>query len=255
MPDRTERRGRFPALPWLAGLFVLLLFGMPMLRPVFAWAFPGVTPALYERESFVTLFLSHAGLVAASGAASALVGVAVAIAVTRGAGREFRPIVDTVAVIGQTFPPAAVLALAVPAVGFGALPTLIALTLYGLLPVVENAIAGIDAVPADVKEVARGMGLSPLQMLYRVELPLAAAAILSGIRISVTVAIGTATIGSTVGALSLGTPIIGGLYGEKLPWVIQGALLVGLFAIVVDLAFERLVRRVTRYRQAGDGAS
>jgi osmoprotectant transport system permease protein len=169
-----------------------------------------------------------------------------AVFVTRPAGRDFRAIVDALATVGQTFPPAAVLALAVPAIGFGPLPTVAALFLYGMLPIIENAIAGIEGVPASVREAAAGMGLSRTQILRDVELPLAAPAALAGIRIAVTVGIGTATIGSTVGALTLGTPIFDGLAGNKLPFVIQGAALVALFAIVTDLAFAALDRRIGR---------
>jgi osmoprotectant transport system permease protein len=167
-----------------------------------------------------------------------------AVFVTRPAGRDFRPIANTLATIGQTFPPAAVLALAVPALGFGPRPTVVALFLYGLLPIVENAIAGLDAVPPAVREAALGMGLSAWQLLRKVELPLAAPTILAGVRVSVTIAIGTATIGSTVGALTLGTPIFDGLAGNKLPYVIQGAVLAALFAILVDMVFARIERRL-----------
>ena len=231
-------------LLWVAMLFVALLFGMPALRPLFAWAFPGVTPAVFSRGSFFELWLSHLGLVAAASAVATLAGVGLAIFVTRPVGRDFRPIVSALATIGQTFPPAAVLALAVPALGFGPRPTLVALFLYGLLPIVENAIAGLEGVPPAVRDAATGMGLSAWQRLRDVELPLAAPAILAGVRVSVTIAIGTATIGSTVGALTLGTPIFDGLAANKLPFVIQGAVLVALFAILTDMIFARLDRRL-----------
>jgi osmoprotectant transport system permease protein len=228
---------------WTAALFGALLFGMPLFRPLFEYLFPAVAPPVFDRTTFVALWLSHAGLVAVAAAASTALGVASAVFVTRPIGRDFRPIVGTLATIGQTFPPAAVLALAVPALGFGPRPTIVALFLYGLLPIIENAIAGLDSVPAAVREAAEGMGLSPLQRLRDVELPLAAPAILAGIRVSVTIAIGTATIGSTVGALTLGTPIFDGLAGNKLPYVIQGAVLVALFAIVTDMLFARIEDR------------
>jgi len=127
-------------------------------------------------------------------------------------------------------------------VGFGARPTVIALFLYGLLPIIENAVAGLEGVPRGVREAAEGMGLSSWQRLYQVDLPLAAPVILAGIRVSVTIAIGTATIGSTVGALTLGTPIFDGLVANKLPFVLEGAMLVALFAILTDLLFARLDR-------------
>jgi osmoprotectant transport system permease protein len=97
-----------------------------------------------------------------------------------------------------------------------------------------------------VREAADGMGLSPWQRLRDVELPLAAPAIIAGVRVTVTIAIGTATIGSTVGALTLGTPIFDGLAANKLPFVLQGAVLVALFAILTDMLFARLERRLRR---------
>ena len=133
-----------------------------------------------------------------------------------------------------------------PALGFGPRPTIIALFLYGLLPIIENAIAGLDGVPAAVREAAQGMGLSPWQVLRDVDLPLAAPLILAGVRVSVTIAIGTATIGSTVGALTLGTPIFDGLAADKVPFVLQGAVLVALFAILTDMLFALLERRLAR---------
>jgi osmoprotectant transport system permease protein len=229
---------------WVAIFFVALLLGMPELRPLFEWGFPAVTPPVFERDSFVDLWLSHAGLVLAASGLAGVIGIALAIFVTRAAGQDFRALVSTLAAIGQTFPPAAVLALAVPAIGFGPLPTVVALFLYGLLPIIENAIAGLEGVPPATREAAIGMGLSPWQLLRDVELPLAAPVILAGLRVSVTIAIGTATIGSTVGALTLGTPIFDGLAANKLPFVLQGAMLIALFAILTDMLFARLERRL-----------
>jgi osmoprotectant transport system permease protein len=214
---------------------------------VLQWAFPGVEPVVYDRTGFLALFLSQLGLVAAASLAAALIGVSLAVFVTRPAGRDFRPMVNALATIGQTFPPAAVLAITVPMVGFGARPTVIALFLYGLLPIVENAVAGLDGVPRAVREAAEGMGLSAWQVLFEVDLPLAAPLILAGIRVSVTIAIGTATIGSTVGALTLGTPIFNGLVANKLPYILEGSVLVALFAILTDLLFARLELRLRRY--------
>lgn len=225
---------------WVGLLFAALLLGMPQTAPLFEHAFPQVSPPVFDRDSFFALWLSHAGMVLVASGAAALVGIGLAIFVTRPAGEDFRALVGTLATIGQTFPPAAVLALAVPALGFGPRPTIVALFLYGLLPIVENAIAGLDGVPAAVREAARGIGLSPWQVLRQVDLPLAAPLILAGIRVSVTIAIGTATIGSTVGALTLGTPIFDGLAADKVPFVLQGAVLVALFAILTDMLFARL---------------
>ena len=230
------------SLLWVVVLFAFLLLDMGQFDPVFGWAFPGIQPEVFDRASFIEMFWSHLTLVAVASTAATLVGIGLAIFVTRPAGRDFRTIVNVAATIGQTFPPAAVLALAVPALGFGPRPTAVALFLYGLLPIVENSIAGIEGVPEAVHDAASGMGLSRWQLLRDVELPLAAPVILAGVRVSVTIGIGTATIGSAVGALTLGTPVFDGLAGNKLPYVIQGAVLVALFAILTDLLFARLSR-------------
>jgi osmoprotectant transport system permease protein len=244
---RARRRLATPFL-WVALLFSALLLRIELLRPLLRWASPGAHPLVYDRAGFPSLLLSQAGLVATASLSAALVGVGLAIFVTRPAGREFRAMVSALATVGQTLPPAAVLAIAVPVVGFGAAPTVIALFLYGLLPIVENAVAGLEGVPSAVQEAAIGMGLGPWQRLWQVELPLAAPVILAGIRVSVTIAIGTATIGSTVGALTLGTPIFDGLAANNLAFVVEGAVLVALFAILVDMLFAGLDRRLRRHQ-------
>jgi osmoprotectant transport system permease protein len=132
--------------------------------------------------------------------------------------------------------------------GFGQQPAIIALILYGVLPILQATLAGLASVPTAAISVAEGMGMSGWQRLRNVELPLAAPVMLAGIRTSVIINIGTAAIASTVGANTLGTPIIIGLSGFNTAYIIQGALLVALAAIVVDRAFERLAKRLSRHR-------
>jgi osmoprotectant transport system permease protein len=241
--------GRVTSEPllWFGLAFAFFVAFMPVLAPVFARAFPSIEPPVYAGDSFVVLWLFHAALVAASSLAAIAIGGAAGVFATRRAGAEFRPMLEALATIGQTFPPVAVLALAVPALGYGQVPTFVALAIYGILPIMKNTIAGLASVPATVRDTATGMGLTPFEMLRKVELPLAAPTILAGIRISVIINIGTATIGSTVGAVTLGTPIIGGLVNNKIGYVIQGAIVVGLFAIVTDMIFERIDRRLRRF--------
>jgi osmoprotectant transport system permease protein len=168
------------------------------------------------------------------------------IAVTRPAGREFRPLVETIAAIGQTFPPVAVLAIAVPVMGFGQQPAIIALIRIAGAAGHAGGPCGGTCVGAE-----RGGrdGDERWQRLRKVELPLAAPVIIAGIRTSVIINIGTATIASTVGANTLGTPIIIGLSGFNTAYIVQGALLVALAAIVVDRGFERLALYLSRHRR------
>lgn len=232
------------------GLLVLaaLVLGMPALKPLFAAAFPALDRPLYEADGFLALTLDHLALAGGASLIAVLLGGAAGIAVTRPFGREFRGVLNAVAAMGQTFPPVAVLAVSVPVLGFGPAPALIALTLYGLLPIVENTVAGLESVPEPVREAARGMGMGPGALLWRVELPLAAPVILAGVRTAAVVNLGTAAIASTVGAKTLGLPIIVGLNGSNPAYVIQGAVIVAALAVVLDAGFDRLAARLTRWR-------
>jgi osmoprotectant transport system permease protein len=231
-------------------LFLLLVFGAGWLKPLFASLFPQLQRPLYDHDSFASLVLAHLQIVVLSSIAATVVGVSAGVFVTRTAGREFRPLVETLVSAGQTFPPVAVLAVAIPLIGFGVAPALIALALYGVLPILQATLAGVESVPAPALEAAEGLGLSRWQRLFGVELALAAPVILAGVRTSVIINIGTAAIASTVGVKTLGLPIIVGLSGFNTAYVIQGAVLVGLLAVAVDLAFETLQRRLVRWQSA-----
>jgi osmoprotectant transport system permease protein len=217
----------------------------------FAFVFQPLTkngqPAIYTQNSLLALTLNHLLIVAIATVAATLVAVSLAILVTRPAGAEFLPLSRMLANTGQTFPPVAVLALAVPVLGFGTAPTLVALFLYGLLPIFENALTGLTTIAPDIEESARGTGMTERQRLMEIELPLALPLILAGIRLSVAISIGTATIGSTVAASTLGEAIIAGLINSNLAFVAQGGLVVAALAILSYDALRLLERRFSLY--------
>lgn len=200
---------------------------------------------LYSRSSFIMLAYEHIVLVGMSSVLAVIVGVSCGIFVTRGIGVQFLPVVNMLASVGQTFPPVAVLALAVPMVGFGAKPTIIALFCYGIFPIVRNTIAGIESVAEDVKEAAKGIGMSDREVLYKVELPLSVPIIITGVRTSVIINIGTATIGATIGAGGFGAPIISGLINNNLYFILQGGVCVALLAVFIDQLMELVAQRFT----------
>ena len=203
-------------------------------------------PAIYTQTPLWSLTLSHLALVGLAVVASTVVALVLAVLVTRPAGREFLPLARTITSVGQTFPPVAVLALAVPIMGFGAGPTLVALFLYGLLPVFENTLASLTTQPANVAEAARGMGLTHRQRLWQVDLPLALPVILGGMRLTAVISLGTATIGSTVAARTLGEVIIAGLLSSNTAFVLQGGLVVGIIAVLIHEGFQALERIAAR---------
>lgn len=232
----------------LLAAVALVLLAFLMVPTVFAPLFQPFTrnsaPAIYTQTSLLSLTLSHLAIVAVAVAGSTLVGLTLAILVTRKAGREFLPLARTVTAVGQTFPPVAVLALAVPILGFGTGPTLVALFLYGLLPVFENALAGLTGQPPPVAEAARAMGLTPRQRLWQIDLPLALPLLLAGMRLTAVISLGTATIGSTVAARTLGEVIIAGLLSSNTAFVLQGGLVVGILAVLIHHGFQALEFRI-----------
>jgi osmoprotectant transport system permease protein len=238
---------RLAAVALLAGFLLTPQTFAPLFAPLTQ---PGA-PAIYDQGNMLTLALAHLGTVLLAAAASTLVAVGLGIAVTRASGAEFLPLSRTLVNIGQTFPPVAVLAVAVPLVGFGEAPTLIALFAYGLLPIFENTVAGLQSCPSSLIEAANGMGMSARERLVSVELPLAMPLILEGVRLSLVINVGTATIGSTVAAKGLGEVIIAGLLSDNTAFILQGGLLTGLMAILLYDAMVAFEKRILRGMPGG----
>jgi osmoprotectant transport system permease protein len=233
---------RVGAFTLLAAFLLVPQKFAPLFRPLTQFG----APPIYDQGNLLSLALAHLGTVCLAAAASTVVAVALGILVTRPSGREFLPLSRTLVNIGQTFPPVAVLAVTVPLVGFGEKPTLIALFAYGLLPIFENTIVALQTTPPAVLEAAAGMGMSARQRLLSVELPLAIPLILEGIRLSLVINVGTATIGSTVAAKGLGEVIIAGLLSNNTAFVLQGGLVTALMAVLLYDAMAALERRVCR---------
>jgi osmoprotectant transport system permease protein len=240
--SRTATLLRLAALALLVTFLLTPASFAPLFAPLTQY---GAAP-IYDQGNLLTLALAQIATVCCATAASAVVAVGLGILVTRASGAQFLPLSRTLVNIGQTFPPVAVLAIAVPLVGFGLKPTLIALFCYGLLPIFENTISGLRGCPPAVVEAASGMGMSPTQRLLGVELPLAMPLILEGIRLSLVINVGTAAIGSTVGAKGLGEVIIAGLLSNNTAFILQGGLVTGLMAILLYDAMAAVERRLFR---------
>jgi len=232
-------------LLWAALLLATCVLALPFATPLFANLFPQLDRPLYTQEPFAWLLWQHVLLVGTSSLFAVVVGTAIGFTITRSSGQSFRPLIENVLATSQAFPPVAVLALAVPVVGFGELPALLALALYGLLPVAQGTVSGLQGVPASQRQAALSLGLSGSQCLRYIDIPLALLVWLSGVRTSVIINIGTAAIASTVGAKTLGSPIIVGLSGFNTAYVLQGAIVLALLAVTVDLAFDFFARRVS----------
>jgi osmoprotectant transport system permease protein len=158
-------------------------------------------------------------------------------------------LVRDLAALAQTIPPVAVLVLAVPVLGYGTAPTVLALFLFSVLPILGNTVTGLQQVDPHLLEASTGMGMRDWRRLVVTELPLASPVILAGVRTAAIISIGTATIGATIGAGGLGVVIIAGLVRNNLAFITAGALASALLALIIDWFFERAAARVIRVQQ------
>ncbi len=214
-----------------------LMFNITLFTPIFKLLQTRDLPLFYDRDTYAHLVLWHLIIVFISMLCASVFAIILGLFVTRPAGQDFLPLARAIANLGQTFPPVAVLAIAVPIAGFGLKPTLLALFLYGLLPVFENTLTGLKQISPAILEAAQGMGLNSWQRIYQIELPLAFPYILTGMRLSAIISIGTATIGSTVAAKGLGEIIIAGILTDNISFILQGGILVALLSILIDQVF------------------
>ena len=142
----------------------------------------------------------------------------------------------------QTIPSIALLALLIPIAGVGQVPAIIALFLYSLLPIARNAITALLTIDPLLRRVAVALGLTEIQQLRHVYVPLALPHVLTGVRIAVVVSIGTATLAAFIGAGGLGEPIVTGLALNDTGLILQGAIPAALLAVCAELFFEGLER-------------
>lgn len=220
-----------------AGIFVVIwsFYGH---EPFWDWMLRGLFPTspdlLYNSNTLVSLAGQHMELVVVSSVLTITLGLTLGISVTRPAFREFLPLLSDVVNSGQTVPTLAIIAIMAPIIGFGFWPAIVALILYGLLPIVRNTIVGLESVDPAMIDAAKGMGFTPSQVLWQIEIPNAASIILAGVRTSVVINVGTAALGAYVGSGGLGNPIASGLNQSINPWVLLGALAAALLAILLD---------------------
>jgi osmoprotectant transport system permease protein len=187
--------------------------------------------------------LEHIWLVAATMALSIAIGVPLGILVARRPWLS-KPILGG-ANVAETIPSLALLGFLLPAPWIGDRAdrvAITALTLYALLPIIRNTAAGIAAVDPAVREAARGMGMTPRQILFQVELPLSLSTVLAGIRVATVLTIGVATIAAAVGAGGLGEFIFRGLAMVNNRLILAGAIPAAALALLADFLLSVLER-------------
>jgi osmoprotectant transport system permease protein len=147
---------------------------------------------------------------------------------------EMKDLVLSASSIGETFPSVAIIAISVPVLGYGNMPCMLALFIYAILPILRNTVTGLKEVSPWVSDAAKGVGMSKVQRLIKIELPLATPIIMAGLKVALLINISAATLGATVGAGGLGVPIIAGIRTYDTLMVIKGTLPVLLMALLAD---------------------
>jgi osmoprotectant transport system permease protein len=202
---------------------------------------------LKNRGEVFERLVEHMGLVGASMAISLVVGFPLGIALV-GRARLQRWVIGAANVV-QTIPSLALFGFLIPVPwigGVGASTAIVALSLYALLPILRNTSTGIAEVDAGVVESARAMGMTPGQVLWRVQLPLAAPVLLAGIRVATAMCIGITTIAAAIGAGGLGVFIFRGLAMVNNQVILAGAIPAAGLAIAVDSGLGYFQRSVAR---------
>ncbi len=165
--------------------------------------------------------------------------------------RPLRGPVLGIASIMQTIPSLAMLGILLSLTGqIGVVPAVTALMLYAILPITRNTTTGLDGVPAGAKEAARAMGMTPPQLLTRVELPLALPVIIAGIRTAAVIGVGIATLSTYIGAGGLGDFIKSGLAMRNNYYILLGTIPAALLALLVDFAIWSIERGITHLPSA-----
>ncbi len=190
-----------------------------------------------------TAFIQHIYLSFVALAIGIAIALPIGILVAR--YRRFaEPIIGITAIL-QTIPSLALFGILVPLIGIGSKTALIALVIYALLPIVRNTYTGLTSADEAIIEAGRGMGMTPFQIMKKIELPLALPIIMAGIRTATVLTVGIATLATFVGAGGLGDVIYRGLQSYNNSLVLAGALPVAILAIMFDFLLKWIERKVT----------
>jgi ABC-type proline/glycine betaine transport systems, permease component len=173
------------------------------------------------------------------------IGVPLGILVTRPRFRKFSTPIVGGASIGQSIPSLAVIAIMAPILGFGFNSAIVALVIYGLLPVLRNSYAGVNNIDPSIVEAAKGMGMTEGQIARKMELPLALPVIMTGIRISTVITVGTAELAVLVGGAGLGRITLTGVYSMQPLIILQGAAPTAALAVTLGFLLECLEKALT----------
>lgn len=199
----------------------------------------------YER--IFRVIREHMGLLLVSMIGATIVGVAGGIMLSRPGLYTIGRVVENIVNIGQTIPSLAILALFYTIMGLGFRVAVFALFLYSILPILRNTFAGIDGVEHNILEAARGMGMRPIRILTRIELPIAFPIIVAGLRTAIVINVGAATLATFIGGGGLGDLIVTGLSVHRDMIIVNGAVIAAITAILLDYLIGKVEERIVKW--------
>ena len=191
--------------------------------------------------------LEHLRLTAIATVIVLVIAIPLGILLTRRPMRRWTGVILAIVNIGQAAPAVGLIVLFAMWMGFGSTAAIVALVVYAVLPVLRNTMVGLDSVDQSLVEAGRGMGMSALSVLWRIELPLAVPLMLAGIRTALVLVVGTATLATFVSAGGLGVAITTGVNLDLPRVLITGSVLVSLLALAIDW-LGRVVEHIARPR-------
>src|SRR3954447_18353214 len=178
---------------------------------------------------------------------SIVVTVPLAIYMTKMKSNKLKNLIFNIANVFQTIPTVALLAIMIPILGIGFTPAVTALFFYALLPLLRNTYAGIQSIDQSMVEAAKGMGFSPFQRVFKIELPAAMPYVMSGIRVTTVYIISWTTLAALIGAGGLGDLVLAGIGYNDQNMIFTGTILAILIALLLDLAFAKLEKRLLKH--------
>lgn len=171
--------------------------------------------------------------------------IAVPIGIIISRNKKVSQIVIGVTSILQTIPSLALLAIVVPYLGVGRTPAIFALVIYSLLPILRNTVLGMEGVDLNTLDAAKGMGMNPMQLVFKVQLPLAMPILISGIRLSGTYVLAWATLAAYIGAGGMGDFIFAGLNNYNITLILVGTISITTMTLLIDYLFGKLENYLT----------
>ncbi len=226
--ERTRSIVRYSIAPLLALSFIIWT------ATIFAGEYDTITERSINGDALRQAFGQHWAMTWRATVAILLLALPAGLALSRGWARSFRPGLVSVLSFAQALPAVGVLFLLPSFMGYGRTTAVVGIVIASFLPVLRNVLVGLERVDTSLVEAARGIGMSSMQTLFKVEIPLAVPVIVAGIRVSLVLAIGTAALGGFINAGGLGNFIVTGSKLQRDEVLLTGTLMVAALALLVD---------------------